>query len=450
MPTNTYVALDKVTVGTAVGFVTLTSISSAYTDLVLIIKSPTIAANYNLRFNGDTASNYSYTSVYGDGTSATSSRSSNNTVIGLTYTSSGAPVSKIQIQNYASTSFYKTVLIRQDDAANAAMATVGLWRKTPEAISSITIVSTGNIPVGATFSLYGITASANSTSKASGGVVTEDATYYYHTFGSSGTFTPTQSLTADLLLLAGGGGGGGATGTNGGGGGGAGGYRELSSQSLTATPYTITVGAGGAGGVGSRGTSGGNSSMSGSGFTTLTRTGGGGGGINAASNKDGLSGGSGGGAGATSGINGTGGAGNAGSYTPVEGYAGGNGSSDGVTYDAGGGGGGAGAVGTAATSTKAGNGGVGVTSSLLNAIGPVTGIGQLVSSNYYVAGGGGGGSAHKPRGTGGSGGGGSGTGTDAGFTPTLNNTGGGGAGGNHQGSSTGAGASGVVVIRYAK
>jgi hypothetical protein len=40
------------------------------------------------------------------------------------------------------------------------------------------------------------------TAKATGGdSVTTDGTYWYHTFLSSGTFTPTEALTADYLSL---------------------------------------------------------------------------------------------------------------------------------------------------------------------------------------------------------------------------------------------------------
>ena len=61
--------------------------------------------------------------------------------------------------------------------------------------------------------------------KATGGNIYTDGTYWYHAFRSaSGTFAPTQSLTADILVVAGGGGGGFAsTQTGRGGGGGAGG-----------------------------------------------------------------------------------------------------------------------------------------------------------------------------------------------------------------------------------
>lgn len=155
--TATYSLIESQTLGSATATVTFSSIPATFTDLVLIIKTPTISDNYNLRFNGDTGTNYSYTYIAGNGTSASSGRSSNNTVIGLTYTGAGAPMTRLQIQDYANTTTYKTALIRQDDAANATMTTVGLWRSTA-AISSITIVSPSTIPSGSTFKLYGIQA----------------------------------------------------------------------------------------------------------------------------------------------------------------------------------------------------------------------------------------------------------------------------------------------------
>jgi len=153
----TYEPISTYTVGSPQASYTMSSIPATYTDLVLIIQATTISANYNLRFNGDTGTNYSDTSLWGNGSSAASYRSSNNTVIGLTYTSSGAPISKIQIQNYSNATTYKTVLTRQDDSVNATGGNVGLWRNTA-AISSITIVSTGNIPTGTTLTLFGIKA----------------------------------------------------------------------------------------------------------------------------------------------------------------------------------------------------------------------------------------------------------------------------------------------------
>jgi hypothetical protein len=438
MPTNTYVALDKVTVGTATAAVTFSSISSAYTDLVVVAANLVATSgnpNVGLTFNGDTASNYSATILEGTGSSAQSARKTNTTLIveGNNVSLGGTNPSTIiyNIMNYSNTTTYKTALLRNSELSTTypgTGATVGLWRSTA-AITSVTLtIGSGNFAVGSTFSLYGISTVGDATPKATGGDVTSDATYWYHAFTMSGNFIPNQTLSCDYLILAGGGGGG----SEEGGGGGAGGFRTFASQSLTAQTYQVLVGGGGTGGVatGTRGTSGTNST-----FNSASSTGGGGGGTN--STKSGLSGGSGGGTGNSSG--GTGGAGNAGSYSPVEGFAGGTNSS----FRCGSGGGGASAVGTSpASSSSAGVGGAGTASS-------------LSGTSITYAGGGGGGQEviGNAGGAGGAGGGGTGGSSLARSQAGTTNLGGGGGGG--ASSSTGVvsganGGSGIVIVRYAK
>jgi uncharacterized membrane protein YgcG len=184
------------------------------------------------------------------------------------------------------------------------------------------------------------------------------------------SFETPQSLTVDFLCIAGGGGVNG-TSNNWAGGGGAGGYRNSyasessggggsSETSLTFTKdetYTITVGAGGAqenSGSTGNAQSGGDSSIAGTGITTVTSAGGGSSATSSSSQgtaNNGNAGGSGGGA--TGG--GTGGAG-----TSNQGFAGGNSSG----YQNGGGGGGASAVGSNGSSTTGGAGGNGLSSSI--------------------------------------------------------------------------------------
>ena len=61
MPTNTYVALDKVTLGTAASTITFSSIPQTYTDLVMVFDGTAASATYSgIRFNGDTGNNYSF------------------------------------------------------------------------------------------------------------------------------------------------------------------------------------------------------------------------------------------------------------------------------------------------------------------------------------------------------------------------------------------------------
>jgi len=217
----------------------------------------------------------------------------------------------------------------------------------------------------------------------------------------------------DYLIVGGGGGGGGAL--YGSGGGGGGGVRKFTGVTLTSGTYAVVVGNGGA--VATNGSD--------SSFNGVTSIGGGHGAYYTfADQTSGGSGGGGRGAGPTNGAAGTAG----------QGYAGGNGSSTGLTFYSGGGGGGATAVGgNGLGGSFAGAGGEGLADSISG------------TSKVYGSGGGGG---YDDAGQA-AGGTNAGTGAD-GFTDAtvpLANFGGGGGGGsiNNAGS---AGAKGVVIIRY--
>jgi hypothetical protein len=246
----------------------------------------------------------------------------------------------------------------------------------------------------------------------------------------------TGFYSVDFLVIAGGGGGG--EGGNQGGGGGAGGYRNSynsessggggsAETSLTFTQnitYTITVGAGGAGatGTGEPGATGTDSSISGTGITTITSSGGGGGG----GLSSGLAGGSGGGGGTEQDT----GAKSGGSGTANQGYAGGSGQHVYPVWEGAGGGGGAGGAGVNGTQPDGGgDGGIGVAST-------ITG-----SSVTRASGGGGGSGGTAPTGGGGNAGSG---GTNG--SPGTDNTGGGGGGANDN-YDGGNGGSGVVILR---
>lgn len=440
MATNTYVALDKKTITSPVAYVDFTSISSAYTDLVLVVQGTMAAGSgawIGLQFNGDTASNYSETRIYGNGSAAGSIKRTNQTIgfVGALYSGIGQFV--CNIQNYASTTTCKTIVSRNSSPTSGeASAFVTLWRKTPEAINAIRVIAeTDTIAIGTTFSLYGIKAWTDETStKATGGYVYSDSSYFYHVFPYSGTFTPNQSITADYLVIAGGGGGGYDTG----GGGGAGGLRSTvgttggggsleSALSLTAQAYTVTVGSGGAGALtGSRHGSNGSDST----ISTVTSTGGGGGGDASSAGNSGGSGG------------GTRNSGSGGSGTAGQGYAGGSANHT----SAGSGGGGAGQAGQGTVTTNVGGVGGNGVQILAFANATATGVG-----GYYAGGGGGGSNYPSPK-VGGLGGGGQG-GSPAGFNITSGvvNTGSGGGGcGGGDSTGFGNGGSGLVIVRYAK
>jgi hypothetical protein len=449
MATNTYVALQTQTLSSNTAAVTFSSIPSGYTDLVIVFNGSLSSANSPAyRINGDTASNYSATDMTGDGSSAQSARNSSvawGTLGGMfaTVTAGNQFSMIINVMNYANTTTYKTVMTRTSVAGQMSEASVSLWRSTA-AVTSFTVQGYNNggaYATGSTFTLYGIAAEGQG--YATGGLITSDANYYYHAFTSSGTFTPSKALTADILVVAGGGGGSGS-------GAGAGGLLTFASQSLTSgTSYTCTVGAGGAGssnGQSANGSNGGNSQ-----FGALTATVGGGAGVyTGGSLLNGLSGGS--GSGGTQGGGSGSGAGLGGAGTSGQGYAGGASYTFTASSSSSGGGGGAGGVGGNAPSVNsAGVGGVGYTSSLINAMALATGTGQLSSGNYYYAGGGGGGYyVNGSAVAGGLGGGGTGSSNNAAGSSALANTGGGGGGYYSETYKTAVynGGSGVIIVRY--
>ena len=456
--TANYVLLEKITVGAGgASSVTFSGIpQTGYTDLVIkaSVRNSSNNAGFALRLGNntiDSGANYTYKVLYGTGSSVASFSETvaagYNTYVFCYITPNNATANTfgstdIYIPNYTSSN-QKSISfdsVGEDNATAANSNFVAARWSGTSAINTIQILpdlggAAGNLAANSTFYLYGVaklgTTPAIVPYATGGDTIMTDGTYWYHTFLSSGTFTPAKAITCDYLVVAGGGGGGSQ-----GGGGGAGGLRSTvtatggggsleSALSLGTSAYTVTVGAGGAGATsGARGTNGSNSV-----FSTITSTGGGGGG-GGSTNNNGNSGGSGGGACVTN-ASATGGAG-----TANQGYAGGNNTAS-PNYG-GGGGGGASAVGANGTTTAGGNGGNGVATS-------------ISGSSVTYAGGGGAGLYTTPgAGNGGTGGGGAGSGSGSNLPGTNGtaNTGGGGGGSGITSYAGGTGGSGIVIVRY--
>jgi hypothetical protein len=414
----------------AAASITFNNIPQVFTDLVLVSSLRTTNTSrtdgwedVQLSQNGST-SNISVRQLYGFGSGSPGSNTSTGGGVFATHanmTSGTFSSTAMYFTNYtsSSTKSFSVESITEQNATSAiALLAAGLI-STSSPLTSLGLSPAAggiNFAVGSSATLYGInrTSGIGRAPLAMGGYMSYSNGYWVHTFPSSGSFIPFTNMEVEYLVVAGGGSGGNGAG----GGGGAGGYRssvvgELSGRasaaeaklSLTAnTNYTVTVGAGGAAQtvVDTPGTQG-SSSV----FSTITATGGGRG---AGFSGAGGSGGSGGGAS----YNATGGAG-----TSAQGFDG-----AGAANDNGGGGG-------AGSSATARNGGSGLASS-------------ITGTAVFRAGGGGG-----YAGTGGNGGGGDGgPNTSTNGTPGTANTGGGGGGTNGTGRTTGAGGSGIVIVRY--
>jgi hypothetical protein len=293
-----YTLIERRELTEAASSISFENIPQFYSDLYILVSSRSDGAftssELDINFNGS-SSDFSGRYLYGSGsgvgsttdtTMIASSSAANNTANTFGNAS-------IYIPNYTS-STAKSISgdgVGESNATTAyASIHAALWNQTAP-ITSITFkMDSGarNFVAGSTISLYGINRQqAIGRPKAVGGAITFANGYWVHTFNASGTFYALENLEANVLVVAGG-----ASGArfdaNGAGGGGAGGLLEGSMSLAREASYPVVIGAGGA--LRSSpmdGADGSNSS-----FNNAVALGGGGGGQNV-----GRSGGSGGGGG---------------------------------------------------------------------------------------------------------------------------------------------------------
>ena len=160
---STYEPIATTTLVSSATDFTFTSIPSTYTDLRLVLvplkASGTLSPR--LQFNSDTSSVYSWTSITGDGASATSGRDYTDNIRMSTV---GYPISPevgfgtVDIFSYAGSTF-KTCLTTQSSDKNGSGVVarfVNLWRST-SAITSIKVFDDGgSFDAGTIGTLYGI------------------------------------------------------------------------------------------------------------------------------------------------------------------------------------------------------------------------------------------------------------------------------------------------------
>ena len=165
----TYEPIATTTLGSAAANIDFTSIPSTYTDLrlVLVVRSDRASTvdSVNLRFNSDTTTSGSQTTLLGDGSTASSFRSTSvSRVCNCNCpadTSTAGIFGLIEYNVFSYTgSTNKTVLAKTSADRNGAGTTevqVGLWRNTA-AITSIRLLSntSSNFVAGTTATLYGI------------------------------------------------------------------------------------------------------------------------------------------------------------------------------------------------------------------------------------------------------------------------------------------------------
>jgi len=164
MATATYTPIATQTLGSVAASITFSSIPGTYTDLRLVLTGTTsLGDGIEIQFNGDTATNYSFVSLSGNGTTASSGNSSSQTSIrintqaitGVTY----ADFNAFDVFSYAG-STNKTLLataVSDQNGSGGLDLTVGLWRSTA-AITSIKLLmlSASYFNTGTIATLWGI------------------------------------------------------------------------------------------------------------------------------------------------------------------------------------------------------------------------------------------------------------------------------------------------------
>ena len=166
MAVSAYEVISTQTLASATATVTFSSIPQTYTDLVLVllVGASTGGNAMKLELNGDTASNYSTTYLAGNGTSATSARTSSNTTMRLFHSfacdTAITNMATINFLNYSNATTYKTVLSRCG-CTTGTEAEVNLWRSTAAITTFNCYWGSGyTFPVGSIFTLYGVKAAA--------------------------------------------------------------------------------------------------------------------------------------------------------------------------------------------------------------------------------------------------------------------------------------------------
>lgn len=157
----TYEPIATQTVSASNVTITFTSIPSTYTDLVLVTgSSNTLGGVYNLRFNNDSGSNYSYTVFSGNGSATACTNYVSQTSTNLFNIPGSGSIQMTTIthlMNYANTSVYKSLFTRANDTSGLVNETAGFWLNT-SAINRIDLSTSGasNFINGSVITLYGI------------------------------------------------------------------------------------------------------------------------------------------------------------------------------------------------------------------------------------------------------------------------------------------------------
>jgi hypothetical protein len=168
---STYTLISSNTLSSATASLTFSAIPSTYTDLVLrssvrLSDTGDVKSSFYIYINGVTTGGlYSNTRIQGEGTSVSSSRSSNsNVALNVATTQDGATANvfgsgEVYFPSYtvSSNKAFSVSDVAENNSATANLvgAKAALWRST-NTISSLLLETDYTFMIGSSFYLYGI------------------------------------------------------------------------------------------------------------------------------------------------------------------------------------------------------------------------------------------------------------------------------------------------------
>jgi hypothetical protein len=158
MPTATYIALANTTLANNASSVQFSSIPASFRDLVIVIRcTGTVNTQSSMTFNGTGSGQYSWTSTWGNGTTATSNTATSQNNINIhaeaTISTTNSGTNIIHIMDYSATDKHKTGLNRLTAPAELTLTQTFRWANT----NAITTINFGaSFAAGSTFAIYGV------------------------------------------------------------------------------------------------------------------------------------------------------------------------------------------------------------------------------------------------------------------------------------------------------
>lgn len=158
---SAWTPLANITLSSTAATVTFSSISGSFRDLILIVNAiGSATGSLAFRLNSDTSSNYFFTLIEGNGSTAVSTNNSDTYLwFNANYSNLSTSIQTTQVDflDYSATDKHKNSIGRVNASTQEVSIGIGRWANTA-AITSISCHALGTtFAAGSSLALYGVT-----------------------------------------------------------------------------------------------------------------------------------------------------------------------------------------------------------------------------------------------------------------------------------------------------